>query len=175
MSQDDRDYESCDFNCIRRQWRQRVESYVNLARKWFNEGLIEQSDIEMVVGSLRKMERTWNDTDWIDDTLGYAETEIFPAIESLLSLITVHPPAYVKVHAIKSPILSSSPPASTERHIDDIAEHFSTGDLVEISPVTSPNEAKCRGDETSAPHRHPLSCMRFIRNRRANGEGVGER
>ena len=104
MSQDDRDNWSCDFNCYRVQWRQRVEFYVNLARKWFDEGLIEQSDIEMVVGLLRKMERTWNDTDWIDDTLGYAETKIFPAVEGLLSLIKHNPPLYAKI--VNNPLLS---------------------------------------------------------------------
>ena len=130
MSQDDRDNWSCDFNCARYQWRQRVESYVNLARKWFDEGLIEQSDIEMDVGSLRKMERTWNDTDWIDELVGFTETNTFPAIESLFSLITVNPPVNVRV--VENPLLSSSPSASTDRHITDIAEHLSIGDLVDI-------------------------------------------
>ena len=149
MSQDDRDNWSDDFNCNRYKWRQRVESYVSLARKWFNEGLIEQCHIEMVVASYRKMERTWNDTDWIDDTLGYAETKIFPAVEGLLSLITHHPPLYAKI--VNNPLLSSSPSASTERQSIDIAEHFPTGDLAEMSPVSSPNAAWTQDGKATKP------------------------
>ena len=169
MSQDDRDYESCDFNCIRRQWRQRVESYVNLARKWFNERLIEQHHIEAVIGSFRKMERTWNATEYIDDdedddapieAVVFGDFRNFPSIEDLLSLVhagaganadDISPsPAPIDLSTrsresskTTSPLLSSSPISAMGEKVKDVAN------VEEISPIPAPIDLSTRNGKST--------------------------
>ena len=50
-----------------------------------------------------------------------------------------------------APLLSSSPSASTVRHIVDVAEHFSSRDLINMSPVTSSSEAMTQNEEVTKP------------------------
>ena len=77
LDQDQRDNVSCDFNCVRRQWWQRVVDYMNLARRKHDDGHIDGTQLASVASSLDIMAKTWKATAYIDDTLGY-DAQPFP-------------------------------------------------------------------------------------------------
>ena len=77
LDQDQRDNVSCDYNCHRRQWWQRVVDYMNLARRKHEAGHINDTQLASVASSLDIMAKTWRATAYVDDTLGY-DAQPFP-------------------------------------------------------------------------------------------------